>query len=68
VAVAVAAEPRLRRRPDGYPTPLAVVVVVLALATGVGATWKVVQVGHSGSKAAWHDIEQRQGKGGRGKG
>jgi hypothetical protein len=69
VALAVAAEPRLgRRAPDGYPTAVAAVVVVLALATGVGATWKVVQVGHSGSKAAWHDVDRDHGPSSRGRG
>jgi hypothetical protein len=65
VAAAVALEPRLsagRDRP--LPAPAAAVLVVLAVATGAGATWKVVDVGHSGAKAAWHDVEDRGGRDG----
>ena len=31
-------------------------LVVLALVAGVGATWSVVETGHSGAKATWHDV------------
>ena len=31
-------------------------LVVAALVTGVGATWTVIEVGHSGAKATWHDV------------
>lgn len=32
------------------------VLVALAVVAGVGAIWKVVDVGHSGAKAAWSDV------------
>jgi hypothetical protein len=71
VAAAVSLEPRWSRRRDGArPGAVGVVLVVLALGAGAASTWKVVQVGHSGAKAAWHDVDDRGGgddHGGRGR-
>ena len=32
------------------------VLVVAATITGIGATWTVIDVGHSGAKATWDDL------------
>jgi hypothetical protein len=31
-------------------------VVAVSLVAGVGATWTVIDVGHSGAKATWNDV------------
>lgn len=57
-AAAIAAVPVvLRRRPDTSPRAVTAVVVALSLVAGAGATWTVVDVGHSGAKATWDDID-----------
>jgi hypothetical protein len=33
------------------------VVVALALVAGGGATWTVIDVGHSGAKATWDNVD-----------
>ena len=51
-AAAVTAIPLLaRRRPTIPGRTITAVVVVLAVVAGAGATWTVVEVGHSGAKA-----------------
>jgi hypothetical protein len=60
-AIAVAAVPLvLRRRPATPSRPLTAALVVLALVAGTGATWTVIEVGHSGAKATWDEIDQER--------
>jgi hypothetical protein len=37
------------------------VVVALALVAGAGATWTIIEVGHSGAKATWDDVGAADG-------
>lgn len=56
-AAAVTAAPALaRRRPTLSARTVTATVVALALVTGIGATWTVVEVGHSGARATWDDV------------
>ena len=56
-AAAVTATPMLlRRRPTMSAKTATAAVVTLSLVAGVGATWTVVEVGHSGAKATWDDV------------
>lgn len=56
-AAAVAAIPMVARRRPTLPTKtVTAVVVAVSLVVGVGATWTVVDVGHSGAKATWDDV------------
>jgi hypothetical protein len=56
-AAAITAIPLLtRRRPDVPARIVTAVVVAASLVAGVGATWAVVDVGHSGAKATWDDV------------
>jgi hypothetical protein len=56
-AAAVTAIPVLaRRRPDLPGRTVTAVVVAVSLLVGAGATWSVVDVGHSGAKATWDDV------------
>ena len=56
-AAAVTAAPALaRRRPTLRARTLTAVIVLLSLIAGAGATWTVVEVGHSGAKATWDDV------------
>ncbi len=56
-AAAVTAGPvLLRRRPSTSPGAVTAVGVTLSLIAGAGATWTVVDVGHSGATATWSDI------------
>lgn len=56
-AAAVTAAPVVsRRRPGTSPRAVTAVLVVLSLVAGVGATWVVVDVGHSGARATWDDV------------
>lgn len=57
VSAAVAAEPYLRGRLGKIP-PNAVTGVLIAgsLIAGIGATWTVLEVGHSGATSVWHDV------------
>jgi hypothetical protein len=58
VAVAVTALPTLyRRRPTMPARTVTAVVVALALVAGGGATWTVIDVGHSGAKATWDNVD-----------
>ena len=57
VSAAVAAIPLLaRRRPTLPARTVTAVVVAASLVVGVGATWTVIDVGHSGAKATWDDV------------
>ncbi len=61
-AAAVTAIPVLeRRRPTIPGRTITAVVVVLAVVAGAGATWTVIEVGHSGAKATWSDVESGEG-------
>jgi hypothetical protein len=56
-AAAVTAIPLLdRRRPALRGRGVTAAVVVVSLAAGIGATWTVIDVGHSGAKATWDDV------------
>lgn len=56
-AAAVTAAELLRRRfPQLTATRVTAVLIVAAVITGAGATWTVVDVGHSGAKATWDDL------------
>lgn len=58
VAAVVTAAPHLARRfPKLRPPVATAVLVVAALVAGVGAVWTVVDVGHSGAKATWSDVQ-----------
>lgn len=58
----MAAAPLLeRRRPDTSPCTVTAVLLALALITGIGATWTVIDVGHSGAKATWDDVGEADG-------
>jgi hypothetical protein len=61
-AAAVTAAPAIsRRRPALRTRTVTAVVVALALVAGTGATWTVVEVGHSGAKATWSDVGAEDG-------
>lgn len=56
-AGAVTAVPNvMRRRPSLPAKKVTAAVVALSLIAGVGATWSIVVVGHSGAKATWDDV------------
>ncbi len=56
VSGAVAAEPYLRGRFGKLsPKVVAGVLIGASVIAGVGATWTVIEVGHSGATAVWHD-------------
>jgi hypothetical protein len=58
----VTAVPALeRRRPAVSGSTITAVLVVVAVLAGAGATWTVVEVGHSGAKATWSDVEAGEG-------
>jgi hypothetical protein len=53
----VAAVPLLaRRRPSVSAGTVTALLVAIALVAGAGATWTVIEVGHSGAKATWNDV------------
>jgi hypothetical protein len=60
MAMAVAAVPFLLRRRPAASRPLTATLVVLALVAGTGATWTVIEVGHSGARATWDEIDQER--------
>lgn len=63
-AAAVAAIPVvMRRRPTLSTRAVTAVVVTVSLVAGVGATWTIIDVGHSGAKATW-DAVGEEGEGG----
>ena len=53
----VAAEPYVRNRFD-KPSPRVVTAVLVgaSLIVGIGATYTVIDVGHSGAKSVWDDV------------
>lgn len=61
-AAAVTAVPVLaRRRPTMPARAVTAAVVAVSLVAGAGATWTVVEVGHSGAKATWDDVADDDG-------
>lgn len=61
-AAAVTGVPLLvRRRPTLPSRTVTAVLVAMSLVTGIGATWTVIDVGHSGAKATWDDVGERAG-------
>jgi hypothetical protein len=61
-AAAVTSVPLLtRRRPGVSARTVTATIVAVSLVAGVGATWTVVDVGHSGAKATWDDVGDDDG-------
>lgn len=61
-AAAVTAIPLAeRRRPSMPARTMTSAAVVVALIVGAGATWTVIDVGHSGAKATWDDVGDEVG-------
>jgi hypothetical protein len=59
VSAAVAAEPHLRGRlGKASPKVVAGVLISASVIVGVGATWTVIQVGHSGATSVWSDTTE----------
>jgi hypothetical protein len=57
VAAAVAVAQPLRRRFTQLPAnAVTAVLLVAAVVTASGATWTVIDVGHSGAKATWENL------------
>ena len=57
VAGAVVLADRYRSRLATLPArAMTISLIVAAVITGVGATWTVAEVGHSGAKATWRDV------------
>jgi uncharacterized membrane protein len=64
VAAAVAAAAWLvRRYPRLSPRTVTAALILAAAVAGVGSTWTIIDVGHSGAKATWSDVPA-QGEGG----
>jgi hypothetical protein len=62
VAGAVVLVDRYRARLAQMPSrAVTITLIVAALVTGVGATWTVAEVGHSGAQATWHDVAPADG-------
>ena len=61
VSVAAAAVTAASRWPGARPRVVTAVLVAVALVAGAGATWSVVDVGHSGAKATWSTVEDGGG-------
>jgi hypothetical protein len=56
-AAAITAVPALARRRPALPArTVTAVLVAVSLVVGAGATWTVVDVGHSGAKATWDEV------------
>lgn len=56
-AVAVVAAPAVGRRWPSVPArPLTAALLVVSFVVAAGATWTVIDVGHSGAKATWNDV------------
>ena len=61
-AAAVAAAPALeRRQPKLSRKAMTAALVAVSLIAGAGATWTVIDVGHSGAKATWDDVGSTDG-------
>ena len=55
----VAAEPYTRDRLGKLsPNVVTAILVGASLIVGAGATWTVVEVGHSGAKSVWSDVSE----------
>jgi hypothetical protein len=64
VALAVAAIPFVERRGPTIPgRAVTAAVLAVALVAGTGATWTIVDVGHSGAKATWNGVSDQDGEG-----
>ena len=50
-----------RRRPSVPARTVTAVAIVVSLVAGAGATWTVIEVGHSGAKATWNDVGEDGG-------
>jgi hypothetical protein len=62
VAAAVLLADRFQSRLAQIPSRAATItLIVAAVITGVGATWTVAEVGHSGAKATWHNVAPSDG-------
>ncbi|MGE5209939.1 MAG: DUF2231 domain-containing protein [Acidobacteriota bacterium] len=61
VSAAVAAEPFVRDR-IGKVSPKAVSAVLIgaSVIAGIGATWTVIEVGHSGATSVWQDTSSER--------
>lgn len=59
VAGAVTAVSRRKDTPDsaGGRRAATTMLILVALVAGIGATWSVVDVGHSGAKATWTTVQ-----------
>jgi len=56
ISAAVAAEPFVRDRLGRVsPRIVAAVLITTSVVAGMGATWTVIDVGHSGATSVWHD-------------
>jgi hypothetical protein len=56
ISAAVAAEPFVRDRLGKVsPKLIAAVLISTSVVAGIGATWTVIDVGHSGATSVWHD-------------
>jgi uncharacterized membrane protein len=61
-AGAVTALPWLERwRPSLPAKQITIAMLVVAVVAGVGATWTVMEVGHSGAKATWDQVGAAHG-------
>jgi hypothetical protein len=60
-AAVTIAVPLRRRYPQLDARSATAVLVLAASVTGIGATWTVVEVGHSGAKATWDDLPPEGG-------
>jgi hypothetical protein len=62
VAAAVTAAPALaRRRKQVNGRAATAALVAVSLVAGVGATWTVIRVGHSGAEATWDEVSKQPG-------
>ncbi len=59
MSAVVAAEPYARNK-LGKVSPHVVTAILVggSLIVGIGATWTVVEVGHSGAKSVWNDVSE----------
>jgi uncharacterized membrane protein len=55
-AAVLLADPVRRRYPRLTATQVTAALLVLTVGIGAGATWSIVEVGHSGAKATWDDL------------
>jgi uncharacterized membrane protein len=60
-AVITATDVAARREPRLASRVLSIVLVCVALVAATGALWSIVDVGHSGAKATWHEVPEGEG-------